>query len=86
MPAIPRMLHLPEIIVVRGRSRQSHFNDIRAGLFPPGVLIGKKQRGWPDYELEAIQAATIAGFTEDQIKVLVQKLIAKRTAGKVGVK
>ena len=34
--------------------------------------------GWPDYEVEAVNAARIAGKTDDEIRVLVEYLQGQR--------
>ena len=60
-------------------SDASIYNAIRDGLFTTGVAIGQRARGWPDYEVDAIITAQIAGQTNDQIRELVQNLHAKRT-------
>jgi len=60
------------------RSDASIYNAIRAGLFPVGVPIGRRAKGWPDYEVKAINAARISGKTDDEIRELVKILLAKR--------
>lgn len=60
------------------RSDASVYNDIRDGLFPTGVAIGQRARGWPDYEVKAIAAARIAGKSDAEIRELVKALHAKR--------
>jgi len=75
-----QILRLPEVKRVLGhRADASVYNAIRAGLFTAGVAIGQRARGWPDYEIDAINAARIAGKSDDEIRELVQVLHAKRT-------
>ena len=75
------ILRLPEVKRVLGhRADASVYNAIRAGLFTAGVAIGQRARGWPDYEIDAINAARIAGKSDDEIRELVKALHAKRTA------
>lgn len=62
------------------KSHASIYTAIRAGLFTTGVAIGQRSKGWPDYEVKAINQARIAGQTEAQIKELVSHLHAKRIA------
>jgi prophage regulatory protein len=62
------------------RSDASIYNAIRAGLFTTGVAIGQRAKGWPDYEVDAIITARIAGKSDAQIRELVMALHAKRTA------
>ena len=61
------------------RSDASIYNAIRDGLFTTGVAIGQRAKGWPDYEVDAIITARIAGKSDDQIRELVKALHAKRT-------
>jgi prophage regulatory protein len=52
--------------------------QIRDGLFTPPVRIGAKKSAWPEHESDAILRARIAGCTDDQIRALVQRLVAER--------
>ena len=73
------ILRLPEVKRVLGhRADASVYNAIRAGLFTSGVAIGQRAKGWPDYEVDAINAARIAGKSDAQIGELVKMLHAKR--------
>jgi len=74
------ILRLPEILEMTGRSRSSHYSDIQAGLFVKPVLIGLRATGTPAHEVNAINAARIAGWTNDEIRALVVKLEAARKA------
>ena len=60
------------------RSDTSIQNAIKAGLLTRPVPIGARAVGWPDYEVEAINAARIAGKTDDEIRVLVEYLQGQR--------
>jgi prophage regulatory protein len=61
------------------RSHASIYNAINDGLFTKPVQIGQRAVGWPSDEVQAINAARIAGKTESEIKELVQRLHVKRT-------
>ncbi len=74
------ILRLPEVKRVHGhKSDASIYNAIRDGLHTTGVSIGQRAKGWPDYEVNAIIAARIAGKTDAEIRELVKALHAKRT-------
>ncbi|WP_029524130.1 helix-turn-helix transcriptional regulator [Polaromonas glacialis] len=62
------------------RSHASIYMAIKKGLFTQPVPIGERSVGWPDYEVSAINRARIAGQTDEQIKALVNRLHAQRTA------
>jgi prophage regulatory protein len=60
------------------RSTASIYNNIRDGLWPKAINIGRRSVGWPSDEIIAINAARIAGQTDDQIRDLVKRLHLKR--------
>lgn len=72
------ILRLPEVIKARGRCKASHYQDIQNGLFTRPVPIGGRAVGWPEHEVYAVNAARIAGKTEDEIKALVIELETQR--------
>ncbi len=74
------ILRLPDVKRVLGhRADASVYNAIRVGLFTNGVAIGQRAKGWPDYEVDAINAARVAGKSESEIRELVKALHAKRS-------
>ena len=74
------ILRLPEVKRVLGhRADASVYSAIRVGLFTNGVAIGQRAKGWPDYEVDAINAARVAGKSESEIRELVKTLHAKRS-------
>ena len=74
------IIRLPSVKQITGhRSDASIYNARREGLFTSGVAIGQRAKGWPDYEVQAINAARIAGKSEAEIRELVKTLHAKRT-------
>ena len=72
------IIRLPAVLKKRGRSRSAHYLDIQEGLFTRPVSIGSRAVGWPEHEVDAINAARIAGKSEDEIRQLVAKLEAAR--------
>ena len=74
------ILRMPAVKAETGhRSHASIYNAIKSGLFPTGVAIGQRSVGWPSEEVQAINAARIAGKSESEIRELVTRLHAKRT-------
>ena len=71
---------LQSVLHDRGRSRSSHYLDIKQGLFTHPVQIGLRAVGWPSSEVAAINAARIAGKSNEEIRELVAKLEAARKA------
>lgn len=74
------ILRLPVVLRERGRSRSAHYLDIQQGLFTPPVLIGLRAVGWPAHEVTLLNAARIAGKSDDEIRALVEKLKVARKA------
>lgn len=75
------ILRLPTVLRIRGRSRSSHYLDIKQGLFTHPVSIGTRAVGWPDDEVTTLNSARIAGISEVEIRALVIKLeIARKVA------
>jgi prophage regulatory protein len=73
------ILRLPEVKRRRGlRADASVYNEVRDGLFTTGVAISERSKGWPDYEVDAINAARVAGMSVAQIRELVESLHTKR--------
>lgn len=74
------IIRLPGVKAKIGwRSHASVYNAINEGLFTKPVSIGERSVGWPDYEVEALCAARIAGLSGDEIRGLVKTLHDKRT-------
>lgn len=73
------ILRLPDVLAVTGhRSHNSIYSAIRAGLFTKQVQIGQRSVGWPAGEVEAINAARISGYCEEEIRALVAHLHHQR--------
>jgi prophage regulatory protein len=72
------LLKEPVVRKRRGKSRSANHADIKAGLFVKPVQIGPRATATPDYEVDILIAATIAGKSDDEIRALVQKLHAAR--------
>ena len=73
------ILRMPAVKAETGhRSHASIYSAIKAGLFTTGVAIGQRSKGWPLHEVQAINAARIAGKSDAEIRELVNRLHAKR--------
>ena len=75
----PRViLRRPQVQARTGYSRSTIYQQIADGLWPHPVAMGARAVGWPESEVEAMNAARIAGRAEEDIRELVQKLEASR--------
>jgi prophage regulatory protein len=72
------ILRLPAVKAKTGNSRSTHYLRIAQGLFTKPVRLGPRAVGWPSIEVDAINAARIAGKAEEEIRALVVKLEASR--------
>ncbi len=72
------ILRLPAVKAETGNSRSTHYLRIAQGLFTKPVSLGPRAVGWPSSEVEAINAARIAGKSDVEIRELVVKLEAAR--------
>ena len=73
------ILRMPAVKAETGHcSHASIYTAIKAGLFTKPVQIGQRSVGWPSDEVQAINAARIAGKSETEIRELVNRLHAKR--------
>jgi len=72
------ILRMPAVKKESGLSRSTIYNRIADGLWTKPVSLGARAGGWPSCEVDSINAARIAGKTDEEIRVLVMKLEAAR--------
>jgi prophage regulatory protein len=68
------ILRLPAVKAESGSSRSTIYLRIKQGLWPKPVKLGARSIGWPTTEVSAINAARIAGKSDDEIRALVIRL------------
>ena len=73
-----RILRMPDVRLESGLSRSTIYLRITQGLWTKPVSLGERAAGWPSEEVTALNAARIAGKTDDEIRGLVKKLEAAR--------
>lgn len=75
------LIPLPEVLSRRGRSKSRIYKDVAEGLFPEPIhQNGSRRVVWPASEVTAINAAVVAGKSDDEIRELVRSLTAARKA------
>lgn len=72
------IFRLPTVKTESGYSRSTIYLRISQGLWTKQVRLGPRCVGWPAHEVAALNAARIAGKTDDEIRALVLKLAAAR--------
>lgn len=75
------LLRLPAVKAQSGYSRSTIYLRISQGLWTYPVSLGGRAVAWPAGDVAALNAARIAGKTDDQIRALVQRLHAARGEG-----
>jgi prophage regulatory protein len=73
------LLRKPQVLNMLGIGKSHLHDQIKKGLLPPPVSIGARSVAWPDYEIEKIAKALIAGLTDVEIKNLVKSLVLQRS-------
>ncbi len=76
------ILRIPAVKSDSGLSRSTIYLRIAQGLWTKPVSLGARAVGWPSDEVEAINAARIAGKTDEEVRALVAKLEAARKDAK----
>ena len=74
------ILRIPATKAKSGYSRSTIYLRIAQGLWTKPISLGGRAVGWPASEVAALNAARIAGKTDDDIRALVQTLQAGRKA------
>ena len=60
-------------------SRSTWYAQVADGLLPPPVRVSTRAVAWLDHELDAVAAARAANHSNDEIRALVQSLVAARS-------
>jgi prophage regulatory protein len=76
---LPTTLRLPDVKSIFGFSRSTIDLHIQQGLLTKPVRLGARSVGWPTSEVSVLLAARIAGKSDEEIRLLVKELEAKRT-------
>ncbi len=80
-----QMVRMKGVDVVMGKKKSACYMDVNEGLLPPPVSIGGRCTAWPLHELLSINAARIAGKSNDEIRELVKNLVDARKTADQGV-
>ena len=79
IPPVSALTRLEPALKFTGEKRASYYAKAAAGLMPKPLKIGLRACAIPQRELEAVNAARIAGYSDDQIRELVARLHAERS-------
>lgn len=68
----------PEVLKRFGISNSSLYARINEGLLPPPISLGYRAVGFLSHEIDEVLAAMVVGKSNDEIRLLVAELVAKR--------
>lgn len=72
------ILRLPAVKADSGYSRSTIYLRVDQKLWTKPIKLGARSIGWPANEVAALNAARIAGKSNEEIRALVEKLEASR--------
>ena len=75
---VDRLVRERERKEITGVAQSTWYEQIASGLAPPPIKLGKSAAAYPQSELAALNAARIAGKPDDEIRKLVERLVAAR--------
>lgn len=75
-----KFLRMPAVVEATGVPKSTLYWLTTQGLFPRPVKLGERAAGWPDVEVDAINAARLAGRSAAEIRALVDRLHQQRQA------
>ncbi len=73
-----KLIRLPRVLDLTGKSRSTIYHEQNTGLMTPPVKLGMQSVAWLEEEILAINRARIAGKSNEEIRQLVTKLVADR--------
>jgi prophage regulatory protein len=73
-----RLVRIQDAFKELGRCRSGGYADIKKGLIPRPVKTSPRSSALPDFELEALARAKIAGMADDEVRALVVRLETAR--------
>ncbi len=73
-----RLLRLSEVAKKLGVCRVTLYSKIKEGVFPVPVGVGTRSVAWPNYEVDEMIKAIIAGYTDKQLAERAQQMVIDR--------
>lgn len=73
------ILRLPAVLSECGLSRSTLYLRITQGLWTKPISLGGRSVGWPSSDVSFLNAARIAGKSDQEVRQLVQSLEAARS-------
>ncbi|PAY01861.1 transcriptional regulator [Pseudoalteromonas sp. HM-SA03] len=74
-----KIIRRPEVLSKTGWSKSTLYNRLKEGLFPTPISLGARSVGFVESECDRVIQAMIAGYSEQQLKDMVQSIISSRS-------
>jgi prophage regulatory protein len=68
------LLLMPDVYRQTGQGRSTFYNNVKEGLVTTPVRVGPRRVAVPQSEITALNAARVAGKSDDEIRALVVQL------------
>lgn len=78
-PTVSALMRIEQALIFTAEKRSSYYAKAARSLMPMPVKLGPRACAIPVRELEAVNAARIAGKTDDEVRALVVRLHAERS-------
>lgn len=78
---IDPIMRVGAVKAATGNPKSTLYLRVAQGLLTPPIKIGARSAGWPSSEIAALNAARIAGKSDDDIRRLVMELMEARRVG-----
>lgn len=73
-----KILRMRGVVDLTSYPRSTVYLKVKSGLLTPPISLGGVNKGWPEEEIKAINAARIAGKSDAFIRALVKQLESAR--------
>ena len=77
-PSPLQFLRLAVVKAELGESAATTYRAIAAGMLPRPIELGPNRKGWPRYEVDAINRARLAGKSIDEQRAIAASLQSSR--------
>jgi prophage regulatory protein len=74
----PKILRKADVIIMTGLSNTVIFERTKDGRFPPSISLGGRAVGYFEHEIAALLTALAAGRSNEQVRKLMNLMVAKR--------
>ena len=74
------LLKLDEVCRRSARKTTAVYQRVKDELFPPPIKLTARSSAWLESEVDAVNAAVVAGASDEELRTLVRELVARRAS------